>query len=133
MKRKGFKYIVAGLISWGFDYGTLLLLFYVVGTRLGVATTVAYIIGILINFSLIKYWVFRGAQKTKKATASQGLQYGILTLFNLIITNAVIYLLSKKSIGPEISKILTTALITCWNFVLYKKFIFKETAPDRIV
>lgn len=132
MNSKGFKYIVAGLTSWGFDYGTLLFLYYVVGIKLGTATTIAFGMGLAVNFTLIKYWVFRGSQKGKKANFSQGLQYGLLTAFNLVITNLVIYQLSKRSIGPEISKVFTTAMIVCWNFVLYKKIIFKESDQSQV-
>lgn len=125
MNSKGFKYIVTGIISWGFDYGTLLSLYYVASLKLGVATTTAFVVGLIVNFILIKFWVFHDSQKGRKASFSQGLQYGLLTAFNLMITNLVIYQLSKKSIGPEISKVLTTGMIACWNFILYKKVIFK--------
>ncbi len=126
MKRKGSKYILAGIVSWAADYGGLLLLYYPGGLPLGVATTVAFIFGLSVNFALMKYWVFARSRRGKQAVLSQGAQYIALSLFNLLITNVVIYALSKHGIGPEISKILTTAMIVCWNFLIYRRVMFKE-------
>jgi putative flippase GtrA len=126
MNRKGLKYILAGAISWAFDYGTLILLYYVLNLRLGLATTAAFIIGLIVNFGIMKYWVFADSSRDKQATLIQSGSYGLLTAFNLLVTNLIVIGLSKKSIGPEISKIIATGLIACWNFFIYKGVIFKE-------
>lgn len=126
MKRKGSKYLVAGAVSWMFDYGTLLLFYYVFNLEIGVATTTAFFIGLVVNFGLMKYWVFDDSPRHKQAAFFQGGLYIVLTGFNLLVTNIIVLLFSHKGIGPEISKIFATALIVCWNFILYRKFIFKE-------
>jgi len=86
------------------------------------------LVGLVSSFLLNKFWSFNTSH-TAKQTAKQGLLVAALVGFNLLITNLVIVYLHKLHIGPEISKIITTGMITCWNYILYKKHIFKEVEP----
>jgi putative flippase GtrA len=131
MNRKGFKYISAGLASWVVDYGTLMFLFYVLHFRLEVATTAAFIAGFVVNFTLVKYWVFGKSARNKQAVLAQGSAYIVLTAFNLLVTNLIIVFLAKRNIGPAVSKIFTTALIALWNFFIYRRLIFKEDEDNK--
>lgn len=53
--------------------------------------------------------------------------YGLLVVVNLIFTNWFIIILAKKfNLGPEITKPITTLIIMTWNYLAYKKIIFKS-------
>lgn len=118
-------YILAGGAAFAADYIGLLVLYRIFDISLPVATTVGFIAGLLVSFLLNKYWVFSGSARGGKALAAQGSMYLALVAFNLLATNAIIYGLNTFQIGPEFSKPLTTALITVWNFYLYKTAIFR--------
>lgn len=119
------RYLIVGGISVAVDYGTLLLCYYVFGFDLGVATTVGFLVGLVINFLLNKLWAFQAAGGAKQTT-EQALKVALLVVFNLVVTNIAVVYLNKVNVGPEISKILTTLMITLWNYILYKKHIFKR-------
>jgi len=119
------RYVIVGFISVGIDYGSLLIGFHVLGWPLAFATTAGFSVGLVINFLLNKFWSFETSHDAKQTT-KQAAMVTVLVAFNLTITNIVVIRLNKWNIGPEISKVITMAMITCWNYVLYKKYIFKK-------
>lgn len=122
------RYVIVGLISVGVDYGVLLVAYRALDVDLAVATTTGFVVGLIVNFLLNKFWSFNTSHD-KQQTARQAVLVGLLVVFNLIVTNLVVIYLEKINIGPEISKVITTGMITLWNYVLYKKYIFKEPEP----
>ncbi|NLW27622.1 MAG: GtrA family protein [Hungateiclostridium saccincola] len=86
------------------------------------ANAIAYVVAFWYNFLLNRFWSF----KSKVNIFKQLKQYSALFIFNLIIASVLLYLLSDKiGIMPKISKILVMGMLVCWNFVLYKKVIYK--------
>lgn len=122
------RYVIVGLISVGIDYSTLLAAYRVFSLDLPVATTIGFLVGLLVNFLLNKFWAFQADHSTKRSV-QQGLMVALLVGFNLLVTNIVIVYLHRWHVGPEVSKVLTTGMITLWNYVLYKKLIFKTPTP----
>ena len=49
----------------------------------------------------------------------------MLFLFNTTFSTLTITWLTSLGLYPFIAKILTMACVIMWNFVLYRKFIFK--------
>lgn len=122
------RYVIVGLISVAIDYGTLIIGYHVLGWSLVFATTAGYSVGTVLNFLLNKFWSFNTSHSAKQ-TAKQAVMVAALVVFNLFATNIVILGFNEINIGPEISKIITMAMVTLWNYVLYKKHIFKEPEP----
>lgn len=123
------RYVIVGLTSLGVDYGSLLFFYHIVGLDLALAASTGFFIGLVVNFLLNKFWSFDTGKTTAKQSARQAVMVAILVVFNLLVTNFVVVYLNKWHVGPEISKIITTGIITMWNYVLYKKLIFKEPIP----
>lgn len=131
MKSAFARYVIVGVVSVGVDYGLLLLGYHVVGVSLVAATTTGFIVGMFVNFLLNKLWAFGDTERNVKRSTWQFLLYGTLTAFNLVFTNLFVVYLREINIGPEISKLICTAIITLWNFVLYKKVIFKQKTMQQ--
>jgi putative flippase GtrA len=106
----------------------LLILHDVLGAQLNIATTLAYLAGLMVNFTLNKVWTF-SAPKGAKQSAKQALQYGVLVVFNLILTNAIVSGAAAVGIGPELSKPIATGAIMILNYVVYQRVIFRERPP----
>lgn len=127
------RYIIVGVGSLVVDYGLLLFGYHVLNLDLAVATTAGFIAGMLANFLLNKFWAFGDTGHTAKRSALQMTMYVGLVIFNLLFTNVFVIFLQNNNVGPEVSKIASTAMITLWNFIIYKKIIFKkrtlETEP----
>lgn len=125
------RYLVVGVLSVAVDYGSLMVGYHALHWPLAAATTTSFLLGLVANFLMTKFWTFKTAttQHTAKQSARQLALVTVLVCFNLFVTNVVIARLNTIHIGPEISKLLTTAMVTLWNYALYKKVIFKEDIP----
>ena len=86
------------------------------------ANAIAYVVVFWFNFLVNRIWSF----KSKVNIFKQLRQYGVLFVFNLIAISALMWFLTDKiGIMSEISKVLVMGMVVCWNFILYKKVIYK--------
>lgn len=122
------KYVAVGLISFAVDFSLLLISHYIFRLNLTIATTLAYLVGLVMNFLLNKFWTFQAPKGAKQSTR-QIVLYGALVAVNLLFTNVVIGLAQSVAIGPELSKPIATALITVLNYVVYNRIIFRTMPP----
>ena len=107
----------------------------------GVSTGVTF----LISFILNKKITFKSEAKTKRELAREMLFFTIVTLFGLwVIQSAVILAteplflsflkdfqifeinLSKEKLALFAAKIIATLFSLTWNFIFYKKVVFKK-------
>jgi putative flippase GtrA len=130
-KRHGhiLRFLVVGGLSFAIDYGLLLASYHLLKLPLAIATTTGFLGGLAINFLLNKYWTFQVSHSAKQSLR-QAVLYTLLVCVNLVLTNAIVLALSAIHIRPELSKPISTALITVINYVVYKWVIFKDTEPD---
>jgi putative flippase GtrA len=122
------RYVVVGASSLAVDYTILLVLFHLFGVHVAVASVIAMICGLIVNFLLNKLWSFQ-AEGGAKQSAKQAVLYGTLVVINLTFTSWFASYMLTLHIGPEVSKLVSTATITLWNYILYKLLIFKAPEP----
>lgn len=122
------RFLVVGVASFIVDFGLLLILHDVFLINLIVATTIAFVSGLIVNFLLNKYWTF-DAPKGAKQSSRQAVQYGLLVCVNLVFTNAIVGFGANIHIGPEITKPISTGIIMVLNYTLYRKVIFRAPPP----
>ena len=122
------KFLVVGVVSFAIDYGLLLILHDVFNVQLNAATTLAYLTGLVVNFTLNKLWTF-SAPKGARQSTYQAFQYGALVIFNLLATNVIVSVAESISVGPELSKPVATAAIMVLNYVVYQRIIFRTKPP----
>lgn len=116
------RYLITGVASFIAEYLLFLFLYDNLHVQYIYANTIVYSIIFVINFMLNRFWSFRSKSNFRRQLAL----YLVLFLFNLAATNAMMYLLSGIfMISPEISKILVMGMIVIWNFIIYKKVIYK--------
>lgn len=118
------KYFIVGLGASGSDYVLLVFSYYVLGFPLKLSTTLGFFTGFLISFTINKKWVFAGEQH--KNTRRQAAEYLLLLGFNYVFTVWAVSLLNNHGLGPAISKVMVLAVIMCWNYALFRWFIFKK-------
>lgn len=87
------------------------------------------------SFGLNKKYTFKSASKDKKSLAREMLLFTIVTLFGLWVIQGVIILVlspaiknlvSNDNIATILVKIPATIASMVWNFVLYKKIVFRK-------
>lgn len=115
------KYIIIGGISALCEL-CLFTIFEVVGIGIFISNISSVIIATIINYLLNKFWAF----KSQKGSIKSLVLYISLFIFNITFSSQFIIFLSNTGVKSIIAKFISMILITCWNFILYKKIIFKE-------
>lgn len=118
------RYLIAGGLTFGVDYGSLVACYYLFDLSLWLATSVGYIAGLCVSFSLNRRWVYGDKGRERKA-GYQLVEYTILLVFNYFFTVFAVHILNTFNIPPSVSKICVTVLIVCWNYVIYSRVIFR--------
>lgn len=116
------RYLVIGFSTFFLEYGIFRALLDLLHVYYLFANTAAYFISFWFNFMLNRYWSFKSTSDIKR----QLMQYLVLFGINLAATNGLMFVMTGfLGIIPEISKILVMGAIVCWNFIIYKKIIYK--------
>ena len=87
-----------------------------------IANSIAYVVVFWFNFLLNKFWSFN----VRKNFGRQLTLYFILFVFNFGFNWVMMYVLTEKlHCYYLVSKVFVVGMIIAWNFILYKKVIYK--------
>ena len=112
-------YIVVGSTSYLVDVGLLVLARSVFRAPLWLATTLGFWTSILVNFALNR-WLFRSSGRM----AGHVLRYAALLGVNFGLTLVIVYAFVAAGSTAVIGKIVAAALMTTWNYWLYRRLVF---------
>jgi putative flippase GtrA len=119
--KQGGRYLLVGFSSAAIE----LILFWVMRVLLRVPTIfanpVAVALATLFNFTLSRKWTFKSVSNLPRTV----LLYLLLFCFNQVFSTYFIILLESWGVFSIIAKVLAMGCIVLWNFVLYRKVIFK--------
>ncbi len=117
------RYLVIGFATFGIEWTGFALLTSVLKIQYLLASCVVFFIVFWFNFLLNRKWSFKSTQNLKR----QIFLYLLLFAFNLIVANiGLMYLLTDVvGIHELLSKVIMMFAVVLWNFVLYKKVIYK--------
>lgn len=134
-----FMYLGVGILAFAVDAGM-----FTVGRKLGASIGIANIIGMvsgmITSFSLNWQVVFKNKSYQRQFHHMVGI-FLLLNIFNWWFSTNFIKLIAPiiaslaestinislgLSASEFLAKIGSIAVIICWNFILYKKVIFKE-------
>jgi len=124
------RYLFIGGIAFCTDYFLLLFSFYVLPLPITLATSLGFISGLLVSFTANRYWVF-GEKGSQRYIGKQGIEYGLLVLFNYGFTVFAVKTLHDHGIPPYVSKVLVMGVILCWNYLIFRKVIFRTKVESR--
>ncbi|MGF1426338.1 GtrA family protein [Kitasatospora sp. LaBMicrA B282] len=117
------RFLVAGGLSTGIDIGLLYCLHGVLHVQLSVATFIAVLVSFTVNFTLNRAWSFGSAAPV----GGQMVRYLVLAGFNWVATVVLVSWLSALGLNYLIAKVLTVAVNSAVNYVLYQRWVFKES------
>jgi putative flippase GtrA len=116
------RYLLVGGSSFLLEYGSFYILLELFDVNYLIANSIVYSTVTAINFSLNRLWTFHS---TKKLQLQISLYLSLLT-FNFIASNVMLYILTGQlGIPPLWSKIGVMVMVVLWNFVIYKKVIYR--------
>ena len=115
------KYFVIGFSGVFLDMGTLIFFKEVYGFSAVMSVVLNQIIMLTYIFSLNKYWTFRN----KEIPYKQIVRFLILAGINYFFSVIIMYIFSQRlTFDYRIVRISTIAIMTLWNFFLYKYWVY---------
>lgn len=129
------RYSIVGLLTFIIDYIILFLLIKLNMTEY-IGNIFSVFISLIFNFIMHNYWSFKAGNNNK---LKKTIRYLFLTLINYLFNISFFYILFEKLEIEEYfrhfttflptglpTKIIITGIIMCWNYFLFKNFIFKK-------
>ena len=121
--RKQFgKFAIVGLTSLAVDYALLMFLVEVCKADLFFSTTVSFIVSVIINYALSMKYVFdhrEGMSRKREFTI-----FAILSAVGLGLNDLYMFIgVTMLNIGYQAMKLISTFLVTWYNFFSRKKFL----------
>jgi len=116
------KTIIIGLTSAVFDLFLYKFLNESVNLWYVFSHCAGFFVGFWISFLLNRFWTFKSKDNIGKQLSS----YTLLFFFNLAFSTSFIYVFTNIiGVNKDISKLFTIGITSVWNFVIYKKVIYK--------
>lgn len=124
-KRQFFKFIFSGGVSALTTLALLYLFTNFFHIWYLVSSVIAFSLAIVLNFSLQKFWAFKGNQK--KRAHWQFFLFLTINCFNLGLNSAGMYILVDK-IGAwyMLAQVAMSAILAVVSYLFYKLVVFKE-------
>lgn len=124
--------ITGGAWFWS-GYAMFALLYSVFKADIITAKVVSYVFGLLVNFVLERFWVFRDTH-AKKQLQKVTYKYILLSVLNLGIDTFIVWGLDRVGVTPYIGQFVSAGFFTVWNYLWYKLWVFakkKSPGPKR--
>ena len=117
-----FRYLFVGTTAFVFDFTILFLLTSKLHVPYLVSTTLAFLVGVTINYLLSILWVFNTKESINRK--KQFTLFLIVAVIGLILTDLFMWLLTDKAhFFYLVSKIVTTVIVYFWNF-LGRRYVY---------
>jgi putative flippase GtrA len=117
------RFVVVGGLSLAADIAMLALLHGVLAVPLLVATTIAFTVASIINFSFNRQWVFEGGRHGR--TRKQLIRFYALVGLNLVSTLLITGGLSALGLLYLNAKLVAVVVNAVANYFLYRAWVFK--------
>jgi putative flippase GtrA len=116
-----------GITSLICEYASFGILYYILHLGIGQSQAISFFFGLVVGFALNRAWTFKSGNYHHQIH-SQFLQYAALGGLNLILSVLLIKYILSQFMPAIIAKACITVMITCWNYVIMKKRVFKEVS-----
>jgi putative flippase GtrA len=116
------RFIIVGGLSFAIDLGLLMVLHEIFLVELWIATPIAFLTSLAFNFALQRIFTFRATN----GRSVSFFKYCLLVAFNTLAVDVIVNLVDWLGAGYQIGKVVSTVMITAWNFFLYKHWIFRK-------
>lgn len=115
------RYILVGGSTALFELAVFTALRRMAHMDIAPANIAAVVMSTVLNFSLNRGWAFKTASNLPRSI----ILYIILFCFNTFFTTNAIAIMVGWNMPDILAKLITMAIVTMWNFIIYRKIIFK--------
>ncbi len=118
-----FRYLAVGGSAFVLDMLTLIALREYVELSATLSVALNQLFMVVYVFTLNKYWSFG----SKSMGHTQFVRFVTLSVCNYLMATILMYIFSQKAgFDYRLVRIGSIALSVCWNFLLYKHWVYKE-------
>jgi putative flippase GtrA len=118
------RYLFVGGTTFILDLSLLILLHGYIHMNLAIATTIAYWVAVVYNFTLNRSWTFSAAEDNSLRKHLP--PYVLLLGFNYLFTVLFVGFFSRY-IHYELAKVIAVPIQMVWTYPLYKKIFVSES------
>ena len=133
-QRRELVRIVEYLISGGLYFWTGYAVFFVADSLLGWslfwAKMTANMVGWIVNYIVLRFWVFANPNLGKHKVDVTG-RYIFITLVNFLLDYLIVFVLKQMGLSPYIGQFISAGFFTVWNYIWYKTFVFASHIHHR--
>ena len=119
---QGIKYLLVGGTSALIEYGGFQLLFLLAGWNVAASNITATVAATVFNFASNRSFTFNSTARPVRSAVL----YLVLFCCNTAFSTVVVDVLVGAGLSSLIAKLIPMACVTCWNFVLYRKVVFRS-------
>ena len=121
-----------GVVTLIIDVLVTYVLFHFAGFSAFLASGAGFLSGFFFNFPMNRKKVFKHSEDDRFSLRGQIVLYGILSVFNLFATSALVDILVRINVFDiQYAKIIITVVFAVWNFAIFKLFIFSKKPQDE--
>lgn len=118
------RYLIVGFTTFFIDFGIHTLLKFQYGFDENIATRWSTLLSMIFNFTASNTWSFKG---TSSSNPKKLLKYAGLAIVNFIFYNLMFELLhTRNGLNDIVAKVIITAMIVSWNYLIYRFWVFRE-------
>lgn len=120
-----FRFVITGGLSFVVDYGILIGLTTGLSVNYLISSAISFTVSVIVNYYLCVLWVFDGADKSNdKKVVTMFIGSSVI---GLIFNQILMYLfVSILGVFYMIAKIITTAIVMVWNYVMKKMALVRK-------
>ena len=120
-----FRFVITGGLSFIVDYGILIGLTTGLSVNYLISSAISFTVSVIVNYYLCVLWVFDGADKSNdKKVVTMFIGSSVI---GLIFNQILMYLfVSILGVFYMIAKIITTAIVMVWNYVMKKMALVRK-------
>lgn len=131
-----FRYLFVGGLAFVVDYGTLALLVEAFGMNDKIASVIAFILGLAVNYAISTFWIFKNSKIENRlaefavfaliGVIGLGINVGIIAFFDDVVAPHQPLKFIPKDKYYLIGKLVSTVIVFIWNFAARKFIIFNK-------
>lgn len=115
------RYVLVGGLAFVVDYAVLSGLLHL-DAHYMLATLAGFLAGLVVNYLLCVFWVWRG---TQAKTPKDILIFTLIGIGGLLLTALLMWVsVDLLAVDPQLAKLFIAALVLFWNFGLRRIFVF---------
>lgn len=120
-----FRYLISGGLAFCVDFGVLYLLTDWLGIYYLLSSCISFSCGLVVTYLMSILWVFD--YRSQESRWKEFLIFVLIGVIGLGLTSFFMWLFTTEmGIHYMISKIITTVIVTLWNFVAKKYLLFSR-------